>query len=312
MGFEKIIGNDRVLKILQNAVNTGEFNHAYLIEGQKGTGKKTIALNFAKAILCGEQSSPCDRCNSCYKVDKQIHPDLMIIKKDEGKTNILVDKIRFLREQAFVRPNESRYRVIIIEDSEDMNLSASNALLKVLEEPPAHIIFILTSNNTSKLPETIKSRCLCLETNEVNSDKVRVYLNERYTDLDNNIISNALYYSNGNIGRAISYIEDENCREQFEKAVGLLKSLELESEYAILESLSFFENDKDSFLQLLSDFDIIMARVILSEENFYIRPSQAVRIHRLIDDIRFKIVSNSSFNLVLSLFCAEIKTIMEQ
>ncbi len=310
MNFNEIISNEKAVKILRNSLLTGNFNHAYLLYGSRGTGKKTLALNFAKGILCNGKIRPCDNCSSCLKVDKNIHPDLITVKKDDGKTIIPVDKIRFLREQAYILPNESKYKVIIIEDSEDMNLSSANALLKILEEPPQHIIFILTANNISSLPETIVSRCFCIETQEMSINKVRDYLIEKYINIDDDILKNAIIYSNGNIGRALQYIENETCRENFKKALNLTESLTSESEYNILKALSPFENDKEGFLELISNFDIIISKFALNSQQ--ISSSQALRIHTLIDEMRFLINSNGSFILIQNLFCAKLKTIMEQ
>lgn len=311
MAFKNILGNFRTLQILNNSIACGSFSHAYLLSGEKGTGKKTIALELAKAILCENENAPCNTCVSCMKVDKGIHPDLETVRKDEGKQGISVDKIRFIREQAYVRPNESKYRVVIIEDSEDMNLPAANALLKVLEEPPAHIVFILTCNNISRLPETIASRCICLETHEVSENDAKSFLADRFPG--NPSLSDALRYGNGNIGRAISFLEDEKCRERFAKAKALAESLITESEFSILESLSFFDGDKEGFLLLLADLDIIMSGVAFSRDELSrdISPSRAVKIHTLIDEARFKIMANGNLSLIQSVFSARLKSIME-
>ncbi len=311
MAFENILGNFRTLQMLNNSIACGSFSHAYLIAGEKGTGKKTIAIELSKAILCENENAPCKACVSCMKVDKGIHPDLEIIKKDEGKQGISVDKIRFLREQAFIRPNESKYRVVIIENSEDMNLAAANALLKVLEEPPQHIIFILTCNNISRLPETIASRCICLETHEVSEEDAKNFLFKHFPD--NDFLDDAIRYGNGNIGRAISFLEDEKCKERFLKAKALAESITKESEYSILSSLSSFDGDKEGFLLLLSDLDIIMSGVAFSRDNLSrdIPPLKAVKIHNLIDETRFKIMANGNLSLIQSVFSAGLKSIME-
>ncbi len=311
MAFKNILGNFRTLQILNNSIACGSFSHAYLIHGERGTGKKTIACELAKAILCEDENSPCGRCVCCMKVDKGIHPDLETVRKDEGKQGISVDKIRFLREQAYILPNESKYRVVIIEDSEDMNLAAANALLKVLEEPPHHIVFILTCNNISRLPETIASRCICLETHEVSEDDAKNFLLSHFPD--NPDVTDALRYGNGNIGRAINFLQDEKCKERFLKATALAESLTKESEYSILEALSPFDGDKESFLLLLSDLDIIMSGIAFSRDKLSrdISSVKAVKIHSLIDETRYKIMANGNLSLIQSVFSASLKTIME-
>lgn len=323
MEFNRIVGNKNAVRTLQKASNGGPLNHAYLLHGTKGTGKRTLARIFAQAILCRGEEHPCGNCSACLKVEKGVHPDLMVVQKPEGKANILVEQVRSLREQVYVRPNESEHRVIIIEESESMNLSAANALLKVLEEPPPYVVFILTANNISALPETIASRCLCLEMQEVSLHQAEKWLLSRYPDEEAATLENALSYGNGNLGRSIAYMEEESYREGFQRALSVARSLTTEREYDILQALSPFDGDKDGFLQLLTDLDAVMAQVAavgagsvnlreaaaLAQK---IRPMQAVHIHELVDEIRLKILYNGNCTLMQNLFCARLKTIMER
>lgn len=323
MKFSDILSNGNAIRTLQNAANGSSLNHAYLIHGTKGTGKRSLARIFAKAILCRGGERPCGNCAACLKVEKGIHPDLMVVQKPEGKANILVEQVRSLREQVYIRPNESEHRVVIIEESETMNLSAANALLKVLEEPPAYVVFVLTANNISALPETIASRCLCLEMQEVSLHQAEKWLLSHYPDADAAMLEGALSYGNGNLGRSIAYMEKESCREGLDRALSLARSLTTEREYDILEALSPLDGDKDGFLQLLTDFDAVIAQVAavgtgsanlreaaaLSQK---IRPMQAVHIHELVDEIRGKILYNGNGTLMQNLFCARLKTIMER
>lgn len=323
MEFNRIIGNGNAVRTLQNAVNGGPLNHAYLLHGTKGTGKKTLARIFAQAILCQGENRPCGICSACFKVEKEIHPDLLAVRRPEGKANILVEQVRSLREQVYIRPNEAEHKVVIIEESESMNLPAANALLKVLEEPPSYMVFILTANNISGLPETIASRCLCLEMQEVSLREAEKWLLTHYPDGDAEMLEKALCYGNGNLGRSVAYMEEESCREGFERALLLAKSLTAEREYDILAALSPFDGDKDGFLQLLTDLDAVIAQVAVFETGGAqmreaaalaqkIRPMQAVHIHELVDEIRLKILYNGNCGLMQNLFCAKLKTIMER
>ncbi|MEG2597473.1 MAG: AAA family ATPase [Oscillospiraceae bacterium] len=150
MNFEKMVSNQTTVHTLKKAAQSGKLSHAYLLHGTVGTGKKTLAHIFSEAILCrGLAEKPCGECLPCKKAEKEIHPDIMIVRKPEGKSGILVEQVRQLRQDVYTRPNESDYRIVIIEESETMNLSAANALLKVLEEPPPYLVFILTANNIS-------------------------------------------------------------------------------------------------------------------------------------------------------------------
>ena len=323
MRFCEIVANGNTVRTLQNAVSSGPLSHAYLLHGTKGTGKRTLARIFAGAILCRGEERPCGECPACLKTEKGIHPDLMIVQKPDGKAGILVEQVRSMREQIYLRPNESEYRVVIIEESETMNLSAANALLKVLEEPPPYVVFILTANNIFSLPETIVSRCLCLEMQETSLHQAEKWLLSQYPDADPLMLEGALCYGNGNLGRSISYMEEESCRERFDQALCLARSLTADREYDILAALSPFDGDKDGFLRLLTDLDAIVAQVAAAGTGSAnlreaaalaqkIRPMQAVHIHELVDEIRLKIMYNGNGTLMQNLFCARLKTIMER
>lgn len=323
MEFCEIVSNQNAVQTLKNASDSGVFHHAYLLHGPKGTGKKTLARIFAAAVLCRGEGRPCGSCPSCRKVEKGLHPDLTVVKRPEGKGNILVEQIRSLKEQIYIRPNESEYRVVIVEESEMMNPSAANALLKVLEEPPSYLIFLLMAGNFSVLPKTIVSRCLCLEMQEVSLPLAEKWMLSRYSDAQGELLEAALCYGGGNLGRSVRYMEEEACREGFDRAMALAKSLLTEREYDILEALSPFDGDKERFLELLTDFDLIVAQVAAAgtgggrlreaaELALKIRPVQAARIHQWIDETRLKVQYNGSIALLENSFCAGLKTIMER
>ncbi len=137
----------------------GRLSHAYLITGPQGSGKHEVALTLAQALLCQGEDKPCGHCPHCKKVAASIHPDLISLIPAEGKRDILVDQIRQLRGDVYVRPNEASRKVYLIDPASAMNPSAQNALLKVLEEGPAYAAFLLLSDTAGALLPTIRSRC---------------------------------------------------------------------------------------------------------------------------------------------------------
>jgi DNA polymerase-3 subunit delta' len=134
--------------------------HAYILSGPPGSGKHALAQRLAAAYVCsGPGERPCGNCSGCRKVKGGIHPDVIRLAPPEGKRSILVDQVRALRGEAYIRPNEAQRKVFVIEDAQAMNESAQNALLKVLEDGPAYLAFLLLTEDAQQLLPTIRSRC---------------------------------------------------------------------------------------------------------------------------------------------------------
>ncbi len=156
--FEEIIGQERITRTLQNAIKAGRTSHAYLFAGHRGTGKTTTARIFAKALNCatGPTPTPCNACPVCEGISRGVSMDVIEI---DGASNTSVDDVRDLKEKIVLAPTESRYKVYIIDEVHMLSTSAFNALLKTLEEPPAHAVFILVTTEPHRIPPTVLSRC---------------------------------------------------------------------------------------------------------------------------------------------------------
>lgn len=156
--FTDVVGQGHITKTLENAVKTGKTSHAYLFTGSRGTGKTSCAKILAKAVNClnAENGNPCNECEICKGIDNGSILDIIEI---DAASNNGVDNIRDLREEANFTPANAKYRVYIIDEVHMLSIGAFNALLKTLEEPPAHVIFILATTEVHKLPSTILSRC---------------------------------------------------------------------------------------------------------------------------------------------------------
>jgi DNA polymerase-3 subunit delta' len=161
MGLRDVKGQDGPLSIIKGLIRKGRVPHALLFAGEDGVGKMLTAMNLAKALNCLEpfDLDSCDRCISCSKIEKGIHPDVRVAEPGGKGKQITVDTIRALEEALSFRPYEGRWKVTIIRDAEMMNPSAANAFLKTLEEPPKRSIIILVSSRPEMIPETIRSRC---------------------------------------------------------------------------------------------------------------------------------------------------------
>lgn len=156
--FEEVVGQEHITTTLKNEMIQGKPAHAYLLMGSRGTGKTTCAKLIAKAVNCRNpvDGSPCGRCDCCRGVDNGSLVDVVEI---DAASNNGVDNIRDLREEAVFLPNVAKYRVYIIDEAHMLSVGAVNALLKIMEEPPEHVIFILATTEVHKIPATIQSRC---------------------------------------------------------------------------------------------------------------------------------------------------------
>ena len=157
--FDEVIGQEHITKTLQNQIMNGHIGHAYLFTGTRGTGKTSVAKIFARAVNCldPQNGSPCGKCANCLKL--QNDNDINVIEMDAASNN-KVDDVREIREKVKFMPVDVKYKVYIIDEVHMLTDSAFNALLKTLEEPPKHIIFILATTEVHKLPQTILSRCV--------------------------------------------------------------------------------------------------------------------------------------------------------
>lgn len=156
--FDDVIGQPHVVQTLMNAVSTKRIAHAYLFSGTRGVGKTTVARILAKALNCerGPTSRPCDTCENCREIAQGNSVDVIEI---DGASNTSVDDVREIRENVKFTPFRGQFRVYIIDEVHMLSNSAFNALLKTLEEPPAHVVFIFATTEIHKIPATILSRC---------------------------------------------------------------------------------------------------------------------------------------------------------
>jgi len=157
--FSTLVGQDHVVRALSHALRTGRLHHAYLFTGTRGVGKTTIARILAKALNCetGVTDSPCGRCRNCTDIDAGRFPDYLEM---DAASNRGVDEMAQLLEAAVYAPSAGRYKVYVIDEVHMLSTHAFNAMLKTLEEPPGHVVFILATTDPQKVPVTVLSRCL--------------------------------------------------------------------------------------------------------------------------------------------------------
>ena len=183
--FDEVYGQDHITSILKYQCATGKFSHAYLFCGSRGTGKTTCAKILAKAVNClrPTPSGPCGECAACRSIDSGAATDVLEM---DAASNNGVDDIRDIRDEVIYTPSELKYRVYIIDEVHMLSASAFNALLKTLEEPPEHVVFILATTELQKLPATIISRCQRFDFRRISTDDLcaRLHKIAREEDID--------------------------------------------------------------------------------------------------------------------------------
>ena len=207
MGFEGLLGNDRLKENLNSSLARGRISHFYLISGPRGSGKHTLARLMAAAILCTGSTRPCLHCNPCRKVMEGLHPDFITVDDPEKKT-VPVDLIRDARADMYIQPNESEHKIYLFPRAQDMGLPGQNALLKVLEEPPAYGVFLLLTDNPDKLLPTVRSRCTELDLQPLPGALLQRELTARLPQADPQAVAAAIARSGGFLGQALELLEE--------------------------------------------------------------------------------------------------------
>lgn len=206
MGFEGLLGNERLKDNLRSSIRRGRASHFYLISGPEGSGKRTLASYLSAALLCKSPDAPCGTCPACRKVFTGNHPDVITVNDPEHK-NVAVKIVRQIRDDVFIRPNEADKKIYIF--PQELGTEGMNALLKVLEEPPSYGVFLLLSDNPEKVLPTIRSRSTELSLKALPEQLLRKKLREKFPDADPSQLAGAIARSGGYLGQALSLLESK-------------------------------------------------------------------------------------------------------
>jgi DNA polymerase-3 subunit delta' len=205
MGFDGLLGNERLKENLHLSLAKGHTSHFYLISGPTGSGKRTLARLLSAALMCSHGDRPCMQCNACRKVLEDVHPDCITVTDPEHK-NVAVKIVRQIREDMFVRPNEAAYKIYLF--PQELGIEGQNALLKILEEPPAHGVFILLTDNPDKLLPTVRSRCTELKLQALEGKTIRNQLRLDFPKATEEDIAAAVFRSGSFLGQARELLEN--------------------------------------------------------------------------------------------------------
>jgi len=290
-------GNDKAKTTLVLGWKDGRLPHAVLLEGESGSGKKTFARLIAAAAVCSDTDSPCGTCRHCKKAAEGVHPDIMLIDGGGSAKNVNVDAIRDIRSSAHVKPNEAERKVYILADAQNMTVQAQNALLKVLEEPPKGVMFILTCDNHSRLLETIVSRVTMLRIENPPIEACIAALRTLAPDHSEQEYQLASEVFEGNIGKAVASFQDERFAQIIESAKKITHAAVRGTEYDLLAELAVFENDKDGFTACIKRVKSAFIEIVKRK---YGAPKTAVEVQNTLD------------NFISALQCRRIIDIIEK
>ena len=223
--FNSIIGEEQLKSKMKAVAQSGKHSHAYLIVGEKRSGKTTFAYCFAKALQCeSEGNKPCGACLSCMQMDTGNHPDVITLQHEKADT-IGVNDIRTgLNDDIVVKPYRSQKKIYIIDDAQKMTRQAQNALLKTLEEPPSYAVIVMTATSAEALLPTILSRIVVLPIRPVRDSIIRETLMKQ-KQIPDYRADVCVAFARGNLGRALDLATDEAFDESKAEAVALLKGM---------------------------------------------------------------------------------------
>lgn len=248
--FEKIIGNNQIKEMLAKSIENETLSHSYLFVGIQGIGKKMLAMEFAKKILCIEKKQD-NTCKSCIEFESNNHPDFMCLEPDGNSMKI--EQIRFLQKKIQERPIISDKKVYLINNADLMTSEAQNCLLKTLEEPPEFATIILIGSNENAFLSTIKSRCMILHFQPIENDKLKQYIETNYGIT--NITQNRLTMFQGSIGKAISLKDKQAEYENIENMIENLKQKDLIDILKLAEPLY---KAKEEIFEILEYINILL------------------------------------------------------
>ena len=294
--FNNIIGNEKIKKELEESIKNNQVSHSYMFIGEEGIGKKEIAKEFAKNILCLGENKPCNQCKSCVEFNSENHPDFQIIEP-EGNT-LKIDIIREFQKKVVEKPITSEKKVYIINDSDKMTPEAQNCLLKTLEEPPEFVIIILIGKNENFFLSTIKSRCLIMHFEKLPNNELKELLENRYQI---KVKSGLMLESfQGSIGKALKMQEQYEMYESIEE---IIKKLQEKSIIDILKTSEIIYKSKEEIFDILEFINIIILN--LAKTSF-----KYAKCVEIVENTKKRLKSNANYDMSIDNMLLKMKEVI--
>ena len=300
------VGNARIIETVNRFITASHIPHAIIIEGDEGTGRKTLANYIAKAAVCLSGNSVCDDCKCCRLVDNGNHPDIIYIAPEDRKKNISVAQIRTLRNDAYIKPHMQGKKVFIINKAETLNEMAQNALLKTLEEPPENVLFILITESSYVFLDTIISRCVCLSLLAPSREESIEFV-KKETGADIALCENAVDTARNNIGKALTLLGRNSAptnalAEEFADLLfGNAPSIEL------LKAVLPLEKDRVAAGEFITQLKAIVADKIRLEQNNNIVLPRLLYYYDTLSDMQPHLITNINLSLFFTTLISKLK-----
>ena len=326
MDFKKIIGHEDIISRFMSSIELDRVNHAYIIAGEEGSGRYTLASAFAKALQCESGGSEaCGQCKSCKQAENDNHPDIIVVSKD--KDTVL--SAEAIREQVVdtmdIKPYSSKYKIYIIRDGEMMSEEAASALLKTIEEPPEYGIVIIITKSMEKMLPTIISRCVALTTKPVKEKDIHDYLVNNL-GISEDKATFAIEYGQGNLGKAILLASNEEyeglVRSVIELESGIF-DMSIEDVSLAIQKCSDYKMNINDYLDLMMMWyrDILVLKVtgnpdrilfkeqysIISDQSKYLSFNELEDKKRAIEAAKERINANASMEDIMRLLILTLK-----
>lgn len=324
--FKDVVGHKDILKYISSAVENNRVSHAYILNGERGSGKKMLANLFAMTLLCETgDNEPCGKCHSCKQAESGNHPDIIRVTH-EKPNSISVDDIRTqVNNTVDIKPYQGPYKVYIIPQADMMTTQAQNAILKTIEEPPSYAVFLLLTENAETLLPTINSRCVMLKLRNIKDTLIKKYLMENL-EIPDYKADMCTAFAQGNMGRAIMLANSDHFNEIREEAVQLLKhisEMELNEIVAAVKNISVYKLEITDYLDIImiwyrdvllykatKEIDKVVFKDQLQSIKEQARKSSYEGIELILESLekaKARLKANVNFDLVMELLFLTIK-----
>ena len=324
--FKDVVGHKDILKYISSAVENNRVSHAYILNGERGSGKKMLANLFAMTLLCETgDNEPCGKCHSCKQAESGNHPDIIRVTH-EKPNSISVDDIRTqVNNTVDIKPYQGPYKVYIIPQADMMTPQAQNAILKTIEEPPSYAVFLLLTENAETLLPTINSRCVMLKLRNIKDTLIKKYLMENL-EIPDYKADMCTAFAQGIMGRAIMLANSDHFNEIREEAVQLLKhisEMELNEIVAAVKNISVYKLEITDYLDIImiwyrdvllykatKEIDKVVFKDQLQSIKEQARKSSYEGIELILESLekaKARLKANVNFDLVMELLFLTIK-----
>lgn len=290
MNFNEILGNNKIKQDLQEIIDNNTISHSYMFVGIDGIGKKLIAKEFARKILClNKQNQNCAKCDSCIKFNSGNNPDFLEIFPDGN--SIKIAQMREMQEKVYQKPIVSDKKVFIIDQVEKMTEEAQNSLLKTLEEPPEYMVIILITSNENKLLNTVKSRCIRINFTGLSKQDITKYAGAHQINISS---QNLLEMCGGSIGKLEKINENIDDYNSLELATNKLIDGKLKNVVDEINCFNILYESKE-IIQDLLDYMTVLIYLHISKEKDY--RQKFLNTIKLIEETKQRLNSNTNYDM---------------